>query len=170
MKIEFGNDLLTGNCEIDGQHLHLIELANRLNSMIEHGSNEDERRAALDSLVRYVDLHFAAEQQVMTESNFPGMRRHLAQHEDFKLAIGLVVTRHQAGEEVTVIAMHQLVAEWFLDHIRTYDKALAQHVQKSAAVLPDTRRQGCAERRCTVSMESCRSTALPSVLPELPKS
>lgn len=130
MYAEFTDDLLTGNVMIDEQHQELIGRINKLQRSLEKGNEQIAAVSTLDFLSDYVDFHFNAEEALQEQIKYPGIAEHKAQHAKFKQTIADLqeMLRDEEGpSEHFVGVVNANVADWFLKHIKTFDRSLAEY-------------------------------------------
>lgn len=135
MSISFDESLKTGNEWIDAQHRELIDRVNRL---AEAGVRGKEKQAAvktLDFLMDYTDFHFSAEEALQKETGYPEVNRHHEQHRQFEKAVDelrQMLEEEEGPSGAFAEAVKKNVEEWLKNHIRTWDKAVAEHVRGQA--------------------------------------
>jgi hemerythrin len=126
--------LALGHAEIDEQHQELFRRAERLLEAMLAGdrSNVD---SLFDFLGTYVVDHFAAEERLMTATQFPGYNVHKAAHERF-------VRDYQSLRKLNVdsgcsaavaIKARTWLGEWLKNHIGVTDQLLARHLLKKVS-------------------------------------
>jgi hemerythrin len=134
MTLGWTQALAVGHAEIDAQHQELFRRADRLLEAMaagERGVIED----LFEFLGTYVVDHFAAEERLMTDSQFPGYNVHKAAHERFVRDLDSLRKLHQssgANAAVTIKARTWL-GEWLKNHIAGTDQMLARHLLKKPA-------------------------------------
>ena len=128
--------LALGHAEIDSQHQELFRRVARLLEAMLHGD-----RVAISQLFEFLGMyvvdHFAAEERLMRESDFPGYTVHKAAHERFVRDYQALRKLHEesgksAGGAVAVKARTWL-SEWLRNHIGSTDQLLAQHLLQRAS-------------------------------------
>ncbi len=88
-------------------------------------------QAALAALIEHCRAHFAAEQQLMEQGDFPAAACHVAEHEAV-LASLREVSAITAVDTATAVTARLVVAlqDWFPAHVDHLDSALAHWVVK----------------------------------------
>ena len=76
MYAEFDITLVTGNEEIDGQHKEWIDRINKLLALYENGGGKVEAIKMLEYMADYTDFHFAAEENLQEEIEYPALDEH----------------------------------------------------------------------------------------------
>jgi hemerythrin len=131
-RLELTEDLLTGVEDIDEQHRTLLELGNRVINPSAYKKDGTIFEDALKFLADYVIYHFAAEEYVMIESNFPNYEHHRQWHEHFKQEVSDYVNRAQTEgiSKDLKLKVSFAVENWLLEHIRITDSSLAKFLQQ----------------------------------------
>lgn len=121
-----------GSPEIDAEHRHLVDVANRLHDAATAGESPDTLGPALRDLVDYVRSHFAREEalaKARAPEEFPGQH---ASHRAIvkKLKDVLCLSGTDGARASTELCA--LVKAWLLKHVLSVDKRLAEHLRKQA--------------------------------------
>lgn len=81
MPVEWSEELELGCPEIDGDHREILDLLNRVQEAVEKG--ETGRCAALlTALVGFAKRHFAREEEILAEVDYPKLEAHAATHRE----------------------------------------------------------------------------------------
>jgi len=131
-RFELTEDLVTGIEDIDEQHRTLLDLGNRVINPSAYKTDGAIFEDALTFLSDYVIYHFAAEEYVMIESNFPNYEHHRQLHERFKQEVTDFVNRAQT-EKISKdlkLKVSFAIENWLLEHIRITDGSLAKFLQQ----------------------------------------
>lgn len=130
--------LALGHEEIDSQHQELFRRVGRLLEAMEAGDGERVVRF-FDFLGTYVVDHFAAEERLMTESQFPGYNVHRAAHERYLRDYQSLRKLHQDSGASAAVAIkaRTWLSEWLTHHIGSTDQLLGKFLLgKSSAAHP----------------------------------
>ena len=84
---------------LDQQHKQLIETVNELDQALRRGEGNAALDSVLDKLVEYALVHFAAEESLMQERDFPGLYTHRTQHEEFRKKLAEYLEAHKAANQ-----------------------------------------------------------------------
>ena len=110
---------------IDTIHAEFVVLVNRLAE-----AGPGEFGALFQELLAHTRLHFAMEEALMRETQFPGRREHLAEHGRVLGDMERFAERLAAGKPIFARAfIEDRVPAWFSDHTRTLDHDLAEHLK-----------------------------------------
>jgi hemerythrin len=131
LMIAWDPSLATGNAMIDGQHRELYRIVNELHEACVDGLSQDRIDLVLDRLLNYTIEHFAAEESLMTHSDYPplGVKAHFSQHADLKRRVGKLIEQRENGELTTAMPVVELVHEWLGTHINCTDRRLAEYIR-----------------------------------------
>lgn len=111
---------------IDNQHKRIIEYINELNTASTYRDKQKVYTILLN-LIDYTVSHFAFEEHLMEEANYPLVEPHKEIHKAFIGRIDFFKQRYEAGEDVT----KQLMAElqiWLINHIQHDDNNYSKNV------------------------------------------
>ncbi|MGC8971155.1 MAG: bacteriohemerythrin [bacterium] len=130
MPLVWNDSLLTGVVIIDSQHK---ELFRRINELLESAGRSKERiQEITDFLQNYVRNHFLTEETLMQRANYPEYQLHKRAHDkysqDFK---ELKDTIDKEGINLNLtVKMNQLMIDWWINHINSVDKKMAQFLRE----------------------------------------
>ena len=116
--LEWSNQLATEHPLIDEQHQAMIAMINHLHICITEPMQRPEFSARLELLCNYAMEHFATEEQLMQQQNYPHLARHQAQQ-----AYALN-QRFLGGDLPLDSTVSESLREWFMDHIQGEDREL----------------------------------------------
>lgn len=130
MRVEFDKALETGNEMIDSQHKELISRIDQLLESCQEGSGQVKAIKMLDYLLDYTEFHFDAEEKLQEEIAFPAINEHKAKHEEFKKAVRELqemLEEEEGPTEAFVAQVQKNVVDWLFDHIKVFDRAVAEY-------------------------------------------
>lgn len=131
MTITFDDTLITGNEMIDTQHRELISRIADFMECCERGDSKVQAIKMLDYLDEYTNFHFSAEEKLQKEVEYPGLKEHLAKHEEFKKNIQELYAWLDEAEGPTeefAETVKEKVADWLLYHIKSFDRSVAEYI------------------------------------------
>ncbi|MBF0125137.1 MAG: hemerythrin family protein [Magnetococcales bacterium] len=122
-----------GIAEIDRQHQQLFAIFWELHTAIGEGSDLEKVNDCFDRLHRYVMTHFAYEEQLMTEYDFPQLLAHRQQHADIRDDLQALLSIYNETEESEVKLgiphkVAEFLEEWLEEHIHHSDRQYALHL------------------------------------------
>lgn len=131
MKYELTKELETGNAIIDKEHRELLEAVNTLMDACGKGQGRSALEPAVKFLLNYVDQHFAHEEQLQKQSNYPGLAAHRAFHENYKKTLREVAAAiPPAGPTIADLNNINMQVGVLVSHIKTEDKKLGAHLKQ----------------------------------------
>lgn len=126
--IHWNADLEIGIGVIDGQHRRIVDYINALHAIGDHG-DRTVVGAVLRDLVDYTYSHFAFEEALMEEAEYPDLAVHQETHRAFRGRVDGLQRRFDTGDEV-VGELAQLLKTWLLGHIAEDDRSYADLVRE----------------------------------------
>ena len=119
---------------IDDQHRELINL---VNDMFNHVTgNEYEEHEYLNKIiqktVRYVKVHFATEEKIMTLARFSGYAEHKKAHDEFVVMVIDSFYDVACHKKINLYAFTKFLKDWILSHIAVMDKQYFEYFRKIA--------------------------------------
>ncbi|MCL2285063.1 MAG: hemerythrin family protein [Firmicutes bacterium] len=117
----------TGNINVDGQHKELFRLVQQVLDADAFSDTNEIVETVVGFLSDYAVRHFAAEEALMLESDYPLYSKHKLQHDDFVKEVVLFINRLSAeGSTISISeTINGFVIEWLKSHIMGSDKAMA---------------------------------------------
>ena len=110
--------------DIDSQHETLIGLINLLHETILQGSDRAAQDELLSQLLEHTRTHFAYEEQLMSQYNYPGYEAHKSEHNRLMQHLVNLVERYENGELLLSFFVVLELKEWATVHIEKSDKPL----------------------------------------------
>jgi hemerythrin len=107
---------------LDQQHQQLIDTMNQLDQALRKGEGKAALDAVLDKLVEYALVHFATEESLMEQHQFPGLFSHRAQHEEFRKRLAEYLEAHKASKPGVPVSLLFFMQEWIKEHLSKTDK------------------------------------------------
>lgn len=125
--MEWTDALATGHSTIDEQHRGLIHCLNEL----ETATAEQRTLLAVYSITRlkhYVRDHFATEEAVMAQFNFPKLKEHIKEHEHFRAK--MLDLQNKAVVLDVSTEMVEFLTNWLVGHISGSDREYVPYLKK----------------------------------------
>jgi hemerythrin len=134
-------DLVTGIAAIDEQHGELLDLANEAVNAAGAGLHAELFDLATTFLAGYVAYHFAAEERVMTDLDYPQRWQHFDNHRRLQREVASYVAEARVNR--TCAACESEIASffenWIVHHIRVEDRELAEFLRSQTIDLQTLR-------------------------------
>lgn len=132
IKVDWSDDLLTGDSEIDGQHKAFFVRALRVIVACDLQRGQAEVVGAFQFMDNYVAVHFRAEEARMRKTQYPYFETHREAHQAFKrevLAMGTEI-RHSDDYAAIATGIAHLARGWFVQHIRGADRPFIEFLKE----------------------------------------
>lgn len=118
--------------QIDKQHKELCDQIDKLFEAGSKGKGAEEVMNVLNFLESYTLKHFADEEKLQQQINYPHYQAHKAKHNEF---IGKITKMKKEATEkgvnlVMVISLNQMISNWLVEHIKSTDSDYAKYYSK----------------------------------------
>ena len=124
---------LVGFEEIDAQHRTWIQIYNRLEDAVLTGEESVENGfhvRILKEILDFTRIHFATEEDLMDDYDYPDASRHRRLHKDFNQEIYESYRQAMGGEPLLNSELMKLVRNWFLTHTSSEDVRAFQYINE----------------------------------------
>ncbi|MDU2064520.1 MAG: bacteriohemerythrin [Sporomusaceae bacterium] len=126
--IQWSDEYAIGVPEIDEQHKHLFDIANRMYELLRNDLILDKYNdiiAILEELKEYTIYHFHAEEEYMKKIGYRKLLSQMATHKDFLDKIDTIdLDRIDNGQNEYLLEMLDFVCDWLAQHIIKEDKLI----------------------------------------------
>lgn len=131
MLYEWNKELETGNSIIDTQHKQLIQTISDLMNALKAGKGSTEIEKTMNFLANYTAKHFADEEKLQLQYNYPDYVNHKKMHEGFKQIVRELSQQFkQEGVNLSFITkVNKNIGDWLVTHIKREDKKIAEHIR-----------------------------------------
>ena len=119
--IRWSSRLSVGVTEFDNQHRNMIEMINTLHAAMKTGKGASITGDIIDGLIAYTSSHFAAEELLMLQHNFPGFDKHKAEHAALVKQVLQMQSKYNEGKALPQSLM-MFIKEWLMTHILAEDR------------------------------------------------
>jgi circadian clock protein KaiC len=120
--LSFGYDLL------DNEHIALVEFVNTFLSNLAKSGDLILAADKFEPIIKRISAHFRYEEHMMEQSGYPQAKDHEEVHRQMEERLDGMLRQIEAGEPVSSQQTMQFLQEWLLDHIKTVDKTLCDHM------------------------------------------
>jgi hemerythrin len=107
---------------LDRQHQQLFDTVNELDQALRTGEGKSVVEAVLDKLVDYALVHFAAEELLMQQYDYPGLSTHRTQHELFRQQVATYLEDQKADKPGVPVSLLFFMQNWIKQHLLTTDR------------------------------------------------
>ena len=126
------DDYLLGIDSIDQQHAKLLEMINMLAKSMSLGDARSELESLIERLYAFAQSHFAYEEELMRQTEYPGYELHRSQHMSYQDDILKLFHRwNDGGGFMIAVDVHKMMIQWATEHILEHDKQYAEHLIKN---------------------------------------
>ena len=119
-----------GIAEIDKQHKELVNTVSKMQKSLKAGSVDKEVGNTLKFLVDYTKRHFADEERLMRDINFPDYENHKIKHGKLVEQITDILLGLKKGKPVNGYELIDFLTDWLINHIRHEDKKIGKAMQE----------------------------------------
>jgi hemerythrin len=124
---------------IDDQHKELVDL---VNDMFHHSTGDDKEEReyfnkVIQKAVKYIRIHFATEEKIMSAIKYPGFTEHKRAHDLFVLKVIENIQNYKTEKHHTLYSFTKFLKNWVLSHIAVMDKQYFTYIRQIA-----TRKEG----------------------------
>lgn len=132
MALQWTEDLAVGIGRIDAQHQEIFNKYNEFLNACKSGQGRTSLLDLLDFLADYVNEHFAHEEQLMAEYDYPDRERHVGMHRELSGVVCALRSRFVAeGPSLSIITeLNRAIFEWLVAHIRKTDVELGSYLSR----------------------------------------
>ena len=127
--IAWSDEFATGNAGIDADHQRLLTLFNEFALAVNAGRGEAVIRGVLGELVDYTHYHFAREELLMMESDYPDYARHKKMHDIFIRQVDDVGSHLSIGSDLGAFLL-SFLGKWLSGHILGADRHLGRYLER----------------------------------------
>lgn len=109
--------------KIDVQHKSLVDLINKLNADLnrEDANNFKAFQRAARRATKYVQAHFAAEEELMALHGYPELAHQKKRHAEFIRRILDDTSRFERGDDLAPKSFLRYLSDWLMSHIAEED-------------------------------------------------
>jgi hemerythrin len=131
MAYDWDSSLETGHMLIDNQHKQLVSMVNKLLDACRSGQAAEEAATTMDFLTGYTIKHFADEEKLQKQYDYPDYLTHKRLHEEFKVSVGELTKRliREGPTEDIIEEVRTSVGDWLVNHIKGDDFRLATYIK-----------------------------------------
>lgn len=127
--VSWSDELAFGVDQIDNDHRQLLGLVNRLYRFMKTKASPQDIDKAFQELQEYTRTHFAAEEQIMQDMSYAKYDEHKKAHDAFCQRVEDMYARYKSGEMSGEVDLTGLLGNWWVNHILSFDKELAQAIK-----------------------------------------
>ncbi|BDU71994.1 bacteriohemerythrin [Mesoterricola silvestris] len=131
MRIQWGEQFITGHGLVDHQHEALFAAINEFDLALEAGLAPQRMDEMLAFLERYAREHFVTEEFLMVRADYPSLALHKTEHERLLLRVKFIrELRDQDPSLVPPEGLGKFLGDWLTNHILTWDLAVFEYLKE----------------------------------------
>jgi hemerythrin len=113
---------------IDAQHHKLVDMLNELHDGMLAGKGSEHLGGLLVGLVDYTAHHFAYEEKLFAETDYPASKEHIEEHQRLVTQVLEFKKKFEAGQASINMQLMKFLKDWLIKHILGSDKAYSGHL------------------------------------------
>ncbi len=104
-------------------HAEFVALRGQLLGLLSAKAPGAKVDTLLDELLEHTRHHFAEEERLMQETQFPPYRMHKGEHDNVLTDMSAQIERWKQGRDAAALRdwLDRTVGDWFVNHVRTMD-------------------------------------------------
>ena len=132
--VAWSDSFLVGHEKIDAQHKELVRMTNEFYAGVQMGGVLAKVffMKTIQGAVLYVKTHFATEEGIMQQTEYPLIAEHKKQHEDFIAEVAQQVQVLEKEDNPNPAGFVKYLMDWVLHHIAESDKKLSHYIAELA--------------------------------------
>lgn len=115
--------------QIDTQHKGLIRFINDLHAAMAAGQGKQVVGKILDDLVRYTEVHFAAEEEMLRQKKYSKLPTHHGVHTKLTAEVIELRDKYRANKVTLTLEVMQFLKNWLSNHIMVHDQQYAAELK-----------------------------------------
>ncbi len=113
----------------DTQHKQLFNLLNQLHEAMIMGQGQSAMGDVLTALVNYTATHFADEERLLKQHNYPDFEEHIKEHRAFVQQVLEFQQKFVAGNASITLSILSFLRDWVQKHINVNDKKYSSYLR-----------------------------------------
>lgn len=121
--IQWSKEYSVNHAIIDYDHQMLINIINQLQASIDQKATRQRVGGIIESLVKYIETHFAREEQIMRDCNFDDFEAHVAKHREIEKTVRDIQMMYmKQPQTIKIDEIMNFLRNWLTNHILRSDK------------------------------------------------
>ncbi len=126
--ITWKKEFSVGIEEVDHEHKELIELINCLHDIMQLGADQVQVVELLGEIYAQIASHFALEEKMMREINYPLLDEHKEDHETLLDDLRDIMDEVEIDGTFDAVELSNDLNRWFSDHFKSHDAKLHRSI------------------------------------------
>ena len=115
--------------KIDQEHQVWFALINGVHRAVMNGEGKDILRTVLAETTQYTFSHFAHEEELMEEIDYPEREEHILAHQALSRQAREFTDRLEKEQSATILEFLVFLSDWAKLHTTTIDRRLGSYIQ-----------------------------------------
>ncbi len=124
----WSDEFKIGNEKIDHQHETLFQLVNEFLASIREGRAREEIDKVFNSLATYTQTHFADEENLFVNTQYPHSKYHIQEHRALIQKVTELKSNYDSGKAFMSLSVFSFLREWLKHHIIETDKKISPFI------------------------------------------
>ena len=122
--LQWREEFSVGIEEVDHEHRELIGLIRGLQESLEEGASTDQVIDVLGEIYAQIAAHFALEEKMMRQTQYPALADHKEDHETLLDDLRDIMDEVEDDGILDRVRLTDDLDRWFSDHFKTHDAKL----------------------------------------------
>lgn len=131
VRLEWNSKWNSGDKHIDAQHRELLELSNRLLSLSLSNDDYNKIQIYLDLVIKYIEDHFAYEENFQKEIGYPDVKEHAEIHKHLVEKAMRIKTSYLSGKIRPSEFFSFMLDDIVVGHLQEQDTKFFPYIQKN---------------------------------------
>jgi hemerythrin len=122
--LQWRDEFSVGIEEVDHEHRELIEMIRSLQESLKEGADVDDVIDVLGEIYAQIAAHFALEEKMMRQTQYPALADHKEDHETLLDDLRDIMDEVEDDGVLDEPRLTDDLDRWFSDHFKTHDAKL----------------------------------------------
>lgn len=122
ISVTWNDDLRVGVSLFDDEHHEMMDLLNEMRMKISEGDSEIEITEAFKAFVECGVTHFAHEEELMDEWEYPERNEHKIEHDDLLRKVHEIYEQYEDGKKAYSLELVRYLYDWMILHLKKTDR------------------------------------------------
>lgn len=118
-----------GVASVDEQHKTFFEILNRFQDAYNSGKGSSAVSEVLNEVIDYTNYHFAEEERLFKETDYPEAELHTEAHNTFKEKVLALQKNYMSNNKILTIELLMTLQEWLIIHIINSDRKFGEYIK-----------------------------------------
>lgn len=131
MFLQWKDEYRLGHDLIDFDHQILFNLTNELHGRVERSEGTEQIAITIDCLLEYVQRHFAREEEIFLDSDYPNSEKHIARHREMEKTVLDIKSLYENNPGALDAAeVLKFLKKWLTRHILKMDREFFPYINR----------------------------------------